>query len=385
MFDLKNLKLGRFDLHFLRKLKTTDDTHLVKTFLKESYEYAKSKGRKVVLSSNDRGQILRINDRKSSNYYRVYSKNNFLEFELEMKKDALRSIQSIFFGNSLIQFEDKVVRHFYRRYKNSVVLHSSYTDWLLDKLRNLQKRQIVNVSLLTSYLSDIDLGSFAEKQRFFCFIQFLSFIRTCKCSELKDREVFQIVFPVTNFLRFIGRDEKSHYQRTKVLEVIKSFQTLDPILEKFSKSFFQSSVLFPTMQIEKKGTRKTWIVTLGVLKLVYSCTYPFIFPASFRTYHNKYDLHVKILILKAFASPRVDKCIFISDIDGFKALSNGDKTRVKKTFIKLFNELKKKKYIQPTLKLVSSSEKIQQINQLTPLLLAQNKILLFEEETNYHI
>ena len=58
---------------------------------------AKSKGRKVELEDNKMGHILRINDRKSSNYYRVYSKNNFLEFELEMKKDALKSIQSIFF------------------------------------------------------------------------------------------------------------------------------------------------------------------------------------------------------------------------------------------------------------------------------------------------
>jgi hypothetical protein len=33
LFDLKNIKLGRFDLHFLRKLNTTD---LVETFLNES-------------------------------------------------------------------------------------------------------------------------------------------------------------------------------------------------------------------------------------------------------------------------------------------------------------------------------------------------------------
>ena len=110
LFDLTNIKLGRFDLHFLRKLKTTDQTHLVKTFLKESYDYAKSKGRKVELEDNKMGHILRINDRKNSNYYRVYSKNNSLEFELEMKKDALKSIQSIFFSNSLVEFEDRVTR-----------------------------------------------------------------------------------------------------------------------------------------------------------------------------------------------------------------------------------------------------------------------------------
>lgn len=385
LFDSKNIKLGRFDLHFLRKLKTTDQTDLVKTFLNESYEYAKSKGRKVELEDNKMGHILRINDRKSSNYYRIYSKNNFLEFELEMKKDGLKSIQSIFFSNSLIEFEDRVTRQFYRRYKNSLVLDSCYTHWLLDKLRKLHKRQNGENYLLTGYLSNIELRSFAEKERFFHFIQFLSFIQNCKRSKLKDREVYQIVFPVIEFLRFIGRDEKSHYQRTKILKVIQSFQTLDPILEKLSNNCFRSSVLFPTLQIEKKGKRKTWVVTLDIVKSIYSYTYPFVFPVSFRTYQNKYDLQVKSQILKTFASVEVEKRICIRDIYGSKVLSNVDKTRIKKIFIKLFNELKKNKYIKPTFKLISSSEKMKKTNQLTPLLLSQNKILLFQEDTNYQI
>jgi len=382
LFDLTNIKLGRFDLHFLRKLNTTDQ---VKTFLNESYEYAKSKGRKVELEENKIGHILRINDRKSSNYYRVYSKNNFLEFELEMKKYALKSIQSIFFSNSFLEFEDKVTRHFYQRYKNSVVLDNYCTDWLLDKLRKLQKRQNGDNYLLTGYLSNIELRSFAERERFFHFIQFLSFIKNCKRSKLKGREVYQIVFPIIDFLRFIGRDEKSHYQRTKMLKVIRSFQTLDPILEKLSNNCFRSSVLFPTLQIEKKGKRKTWFVTLDIVKSIYSYTYPFVFPASFRTYQNKYDLQVKIQILKTFASVEVEKRICIRDIYGFNVLSNVDKTRIKKIFIKLFNELKINKCIQPTFKLISSSEKMKQTNRLTPLLLSQNKIIIFQENTNYHI
>lgn len=219
-----------------------------------------------------------------------------------MKKDALKSIQSIFFSNSFLEFEDKVTRHFYRRYKNSVVLHNYCTDWLLDKLRKLQKRQNGDNYLLTGYLSNIELRSFAERERFFHFIQFLSFIKNCKHSKLKGREVYQIVFP-----------------------------------------------------------------------------------ASFRTYQNKYDLQVKIQILKTFASVEVEKRIYIRDIYGFNVLSNVDKTRIKKIFIKLFNELKINKCRQSTFKLISSSEKMKETNQLTPLLLSQNKIILFQENTNYHI
>lgn len=126
------------------------------------------------------------------------------------------------------------------------------------------------------YLSNIELRSFAERERFFHFSQFLSFIKNCKRSKLKSREVYQIVFPVIDFLRFIGRDEKSHYQRTKMLKVIRSFQTLDPILEKLSNNCFRSSVLFPTLQIEKKDKRKTWVVTLDIVKSIYCYNYPFV-------------------------------------------------------------------------------------------------------------
>lgn len=48
-------------------------------------------------------------------------------------------------------------------------------------------------------------------------------------------------------------------------------------------------------------------------------------------------------------------------------------------------ELKIKKCIQPAFKLTSSSEKMKQTNQLTSLLFSQNKIILFQENSDYHI
>lgn len=74
--------------------------------------------------------------------------------------------------------------------------------------------------------------------------------------------------------------------------------------------------MFPTLQIEKKAKRKTWVVRLDIVEGLYSYIYPFVFPASFRTYQNKYDLQVKIEILKSFASVEVEKRIYIKDIYG---------------------------------------------------------------------
>lgn len=380
-----SVNLGRFDIHYLRKLKANDQTDLIKTFLQESYQYAKSKGRKVELQRNKKGSILRINDRKSSNYYRVYQKYDGLEFELEMKKDAIQSLQNLFFSTQLKEFEEKITKHFYRRYQNSVTLHTPWTDWLLDRLRRIQTQENKKPFLLTGYLTNIELQSFSEKQRFFYFIQFLSFIQEFKALESKDNKVYQITFPAIQFLHFIGGDVKKHYQRNKILKILQSFQTLSPVLEKFSENHFRSSVPFPILEIEKKGNRKTWIVTLNIVKELYFYPYPFNFPVSFRTYKNKYDLHVKVQILRAVATTEIEKTICIDDIYGSNILSNKDRTITKQIFIKLLNELKKSNQIQRTFRLFNSSAQITETKKLTPLLLTQNKTILLRENTNYSI
>lgn len=96
-------------------------------------------------------------------------------------------------------------------------------------------------------------------------------------------------------------------------------------------------------------------------------------------------MRVGVSVLLNEVNNGLEKHICIRDIYGSNVLSNVDKTRIKKIFIKLFNELKKNKCIQSTFKLISSFEKMKETNQLTPFLLSQNKILLFQEDTNYQI
>ena len=75
-----------------------------------------------------------------------------------------------------------------------------------------------------------------------CFIQFLSFIQEFKALESKDNKVYQITFPAIQFLHFIGGDVKKHYQRNKILKILQSFQTLSPVLEKFSENHFRIKI-----------------------------------------------------------------------------------------------------------------------------------------------
>jgi len=76
IFDFQRTSLARFDINYLRELKTTNQTESIKIFMKKCCQktYAKSKRRKSEWNINRKGLLLTIGSRSSSNYYRVYQK-----------------------------------------------------------------------------------------------------------------------------------------------------------------------------------------------------------------------------------------------------------------------------------------------------------------------
>ena len=155
IFDLSCTNIGRFDLYYFRKSKSTDQEGLSEYFMKNSCEKvnAKSKRKKAVWKGTPKGLIMRIGNRPNSNYYRVYQKtekidypiysemNKGLKFELELKKQLVQSFQGFLFHNQLEEFESKLVEHFLKYSKKSFVLDSSYTDWLRISLRKIFSNQ----------------------------------------------------------------------------------------------------------------------------------------------------------------------------------------------------------------------------------------------------
>lgn len=79
-------------IYIASKKKSTDPIDL---FLTSCTEKVRKTSKKLHISCNRNsdGSILRIGSRASSNYYRVYEKKNGLEFELEMKKEVVKSVQ----------------------------------------------------------------------------------------------------------------------------------------------------------------------------------------------------------------------------------------------------------------------------------------------------
>ena len=399
MFDLSCTNLGRFDLYYFRKSNPTNQDDPPESFMENSCEKvnSKSKRKKASWKTTRRGPIMRIGNRSSSNYYRVYQKmkrinydvysevNQGLEFELELKGQLVKSFQQFLFANQIEEFEGRLVEHFYEYSRKYFVLDSYYTDWLrigLRKIFSIKKSENRLNSLVNSYLRKESLDSFLKKKKFFKLIQFLSFLRTLEYSRqfLDDQAYCVIEFAVIDFLGFTGGNTKSTYQRTKALEFLSSLQDIKPLIQKFSNEEFRRSVMFPYVKLKKQNRR--WTVTMAIGEELYFHQYPFVFPDYLLTYQNKYDLEIKLQLIESFSTVELEKRFTVKNFLNKFSVQNKDLTKIKKELINLFSRLTDSQLIENKFNLTfkdGSSIKLRQIEDLSPRMLSKSESLYFWE------
>lgn len=95
-----------------------------------------------------KGLLLEIGNRGSNHRLRVYEKKRFLEFELKIKKEAIKSYQELLFSGNLDEFENRLVKHYYKQLKKWLSFNSSYIDWFLADLRAIASLEKHNLLLL---------------------------------------------------------------------------------------------------------------------------------------------------------------------------------------------------------------------------------------------
>ena len=134
----------------------------------------------------------------------------------------------------------------------------------------------------------------------------LSYIRTLESSAnwISNENYRVISFRMSEFLEFLGKKKTNYYQIRKLVDFLKSLQSLPLVLEDFSKDSFQSILIFPYLELRRE---KSWTVKLAIADKVYSYRYPFYFPEEFLTYDNAYDLRAKILFLLSFSTTELEK------------------------------------------------------------------------------
>ena len=121
--------LNRFDLYYSRTNKI-DDQIAAGEFLENSQKELnrRRRDRNVSLEKNSKGFILKIGNRRSNNYFRIYQGKNSLKFEQEMKGKFLQKYHSLLVENRLEEFEQKLSSHFLIFFGKLLPFKYSYMD-----------------------------------------------------------------------------------------------------------------------------------------------------------------------------------------------------------------------------------------------------------------
>ena len=133
IFQLSNLNLSRFDLCYFREIESNHKKRQLKRFITNIIAKIENKYKKSNLNYNrgTKGYILRIGNRKSSNFYRIYQTKNGLRFELEIKNNQIKQVKNLLFCYDIKQLEETLTKHFYTHSKKLLIFDDCYTDWLI--------------------------------------------------------------------------------------------------------------------------------------------------------------------------------------------------------------------------------------------------------------
>lgn len=384
IFDFEDTNLGRVDLCYDRKLKVSDKD--LNIFFENSLKQINSK--KVNQSAKMGNNILRVGKRSSSNFFRVYLKPNGkeLRFEIELKKTLVKNFQNYLFTNQFETFEDILTRHFYNQAVKLFDLENSYCDWLLANFRRVKKppvQELLINSLSTSYLTKKPMHELTEVEFFYRLIQLLNYIKCLESSSksisVGDLTYMTFQFPVNSFLEFIGKPKNNYYQVKKLVEFLKSLQTIEPILDNFSDVGFRGYVAFPYMKVERK---KCWWVELSICEELYFYPYPFHLPETFLNYRDNFELKVKFILLQSFCKVSVRKEFPTQEFLGQVSISTSKSAKLKNYIVKVLNELKDLKVIEPEFEILTKQNQLKEVTTLTSNLISRSKSIFYTENIN---
>lgn len=80
----------------------------------------------------------------------------------------------------------------------------------------------------------------------------LSYIRESSVNWISNQSYRIISFPVNQFLEFTGKEKTNYYQIRKLVDFLKSLQSLPPIRQYFSDGGFRSALIFPYLEVRRK-------------------------------------------------------------------------------------------------------------------------------------
>ena len=195
--------LNRFDLYYYRTNKTEDKIS-AREFLENCQRELNRRDRNLSLEKNSKGFILKIGNRRSNNYFRIYQGKNSVKFEHEMKGKFIQKYHLLLVENRLEELEQQLSSHFLLSFGKLLPLKYSYMDWLVIKLRPIRKYSIPQYFLNMDYLESKSLYLSSDPKKFVMLLQFLTYAQQLdfKTDFLGDTSYRMVHFRIDHFLKF---------------------------------------------------------------------------------------------------------------------------------------------------------------------------------------
>jgi len=398
ILKLGSLNLSRFDVYYFEKINDSDESS-VKYFLQDCVKNLEEKRKNISYSlsyqKKNGGYILRIGSRQSSKHLRIYQKRNGLEFELEIKKQETKKLQSFLFSNQLEKFEDSSIRCYYEYLWNYLVFENPFTEWLVVGGRKLRMNRFLSNSLALSYLKPKlarnIYQSFDKKPETLCFIQLLSFLSQRKDKiQILERSLgfVKVHFQAEDFFNFIGIS-LDNFDARKLAKIIDIMHHQSPRMTVFSETPVEKKFKSKSMLVNVEFTkirRGPFTVEMVIAEEVYRYRYPYYLPESllflptYNDYYRNYMVKIKLLFIESYSSSTVEKRMPIKAFLSQFHKSNQKIATIKKEILIIFKDFQKKDLIDSRFKLISETGKKDKLTELSISSFTKYDIICFYEK-----
>ena len=346
--------LSRFDIYYSRENNKLDKISS-EDFLESSYQKIKQTNKNVTLGKNKRGLILKIGNRKSNHYSRIYQEKNSLKFEYEMKGRSLAKSYNLLVLNNFEEMEVNLTKRFLYYFGKLLPIQNSYLDWLVFKLRPIRKKNQIKLGLNSDYIrSEIDFNP----KNFIQFIQFLNYAQNLDYTIVDWDGVSyrKVTFIVRDFITYQNPtiSSKNRYQLQKTKEFFKDLLT-GAIIDSFQNDCFRTLIAIPRIEYEICSKQRYLIANVWMVNELFYYDYPYYLPNFFNIKLNKYQFEVRFKFIQVFTSINIEKVFLVNEFIS-SALSNQSKTTVKKYILEVIELLQDYDLIEDHYKYISQGK-----------------------------
>jgi hypothetical protein len=345
--------LSRFNLSYQREIKKSEKASLT-TFFENCQKKICPPTKTSCLERNKRGWVLKIGNRRSNKYYRIYETENYLKFKYEMKGKLIENYHKLLISNELDELEKKLSSDFWVSFGKLLPLESSYLDWLVRRLRPIRKQASFSLAFNSDYLTS---ETIADPETFILLLQFLIYAKTLdfEMEYLGGIRYRKVSFRLRDFVQFQNPTIQpiTKYQLRKTKNLLDQLQK-GCFITSFTDKWSQSLVVIPQVKFELCPREKYWIGKVFLVENLFFYEYPFLILDLFRENLGKVEFKVRVQFLQVFSSVSLEKTFLIEKFfqSYGSALLNQNKTKIKKEFIQMVGFFRKLKLIEETYEVI---------------------------------